>query len=123
MHDSKQEIAVAQRLIDLHFEIWNDPDPRHRAAKFPAVYASDFFVADRDGIATGYEAVSQLIQKLQGEHAGFSFHPDPVAWNHGIGRVTWGYGPSDDPNLVRGEDIFTIEDGKLTSARVYLDKK
>lgn len=123
MHDSEQELAVAQRLIDLHFEIWNDANPRHWAAKFPQVYASDFVVADTSGMATGYDAVSKLIQKVQGEHAGFSFHPDPVAWNHGVGRVTWGYGPSSNPNLVRGEDIFTIKEGKLASAHVFLDKK
>jgi len=123
MNDSNHEIALAQRLIDLHFEIWNDPDPRNWAARFPKVYTGDFFVADYDGMATGYDAVSRLIRKVQGEHAGFSFHPGPVAWNHGIGRVTWGYGPAANPNLVRGEDIFTIKDGKLASARVFLDKK
>jgi len=123
MNESNHELSVAQRLIDVHFEIWNDPNPVNWASKFPKVYARDFFVADYSGMATGYDAVSKLIQKVQGEHAGFSFHPDPVSWNHGVGRVTWGYGPSTNPNLVRGEDIFTIKDGKLASARVFLDKK
>nr|WP_179674249.1 nuclear transport factor 2 family protein [Duganella sp. 1224] len=117
------EVAVAQQLINRHFEIWNDPDPRNWAAKFPAVYAEDFYVADYGGAAAGYADVAKLIQRVQGGHAGFVFTPEPVAWNHGVGRVTWGYGPRDNPNQVRGEDIFTIKNGKLASARVFIDKK
>jgi hypothetical protein len=123
MSIADHEIINAQHLIDLHFEIWNDPDPRNWPARFAQAYAADFYVADHAGVATGYESVSNLIRKLHGEHAGFVFTPDPVSWNHGVGRVTWGYGPASDPNLIRGEDIFTIKDGKLASARVFLDKK
>lgn len=119
----EQDRALAQRLIDLHFDIWNDTDPAHWKAKWPQVYTADFYVADYDAKAVGEAAVGQLIQKVQREHAGFKFSPEPIAWNHGIGRVTWGYGPRDNPNLVRGEDIFTIRDGKLASAHVFLDKK
>lgn len=123
MDSNEQAIPAAQKLIDLHFEIWNDANPANWAPKYPAVYAKDFFVADYSAKATGYEAVTKLQQKLRSEHPGFIFTPDPLAWNHGIGRVTWGYGPKDQPNLIRGEDIFTIEGGKLASARVFIDKK
>jgi hypothetical protein len=123
MSIANHEVKLAQHLIDLHFEIWNDPDPRNWAAKFSQVYATGFYVADHAGVATGYENVGKRIQKVHGEHAGFRFTPDPVSWNHGVGRVTWGYGPANNPNLIRGEDIFTIKDGKLASARVFVDKK
>jgi hypothetical protein len=123
MRIAADDMQTAQRLIDLHFDIWNDPDPQNWSVKFPRVYTKDFYVADASGMATGYDEVGKLIQKVQGEHAGFVFTPDPVSWNHGVGRVTWGYGPASNPNLVRGEDIFTIKDGKLASARVFLDKK
>ncbi|WP_237181424.1 nuclear transport factor 2 family protein [Paraburkholderia tropica] len=123
MEARDQDARDAQHLIDLHFEIWNDPNPTSRAAKFPLVYSHHFFVADESGVATGYEAVGRLIEQLRGSHEGFVFTPDPIAWNHGLGRVTWGYGPRDNPNLVRGEDIFTIKDGKLASARVFLNRK
>ncbi|WP_315137162.1 nuclear transport factor 2 family protein [Achromobacter marplatensis] len=113
--------AAAQRLIDLHFDIWNEADPRIRETKFALVYTPDFFVADQNGVATGYASVNDLIQKVQGAHAGFVFTPAPVSWNHGVGRVTWGYGARSNPDTVRGEDIFTIKDGKLASAHVFLD--
>lgn len=122
MNSSTSDIELAQHLIDLHFDIWNDPEPKHWDEKFPKVYAADFFVADPGAIANGYASVGKLIQKVQAEHAGFVFTPDPVSWNHGLGRVTWGYGPLSNPNLVRGEDIFTIKDGKLASAYVFLNK-
>lgn len=123
MQTSTQDLAAVQRLVDLHFAIWNDGDSRHWPAKFEQAYTADVTVADYAGQATGYAAVSQLLQRVQGGHAGFRFTPGPAAWNHGIGRVTWGYGPQDQPGLIRGEDIFTIRDGRLATLHVFIDKQ
>ncbi|KAF1043859.1 MAG: hypothetical protein GAK35_02007 [Herbaspirillum frisingense] len=123
MDTSMQDIATVQALIDRHFDIWNDANPGNWAAKFTEAYAPDFFVADYQGMATGYVSVGQLIRRVQGEHPGFVFTPAAAEWNHGMGRVTWAYGPAQQPGLIRGEDIFTIRDGKLASMRVFLDKK
>lgn len=112
----------AQRLIDTHFEIWNSTDQQARMAKFRSVYDQDVTVADYGGIATGYVAVNHLIERVQTQHPGFKFTPDPVQWNHGFGRVTWGFGPNTNPNAVRGEDIFTMKNGKVASFRVFLDR-
>ena len=122
MYTNAQEIETAQRLIDLHFEIWNHTDRAARLAKFEAAYAPEFFVADHAGKAVGFEQVNQLIERVQSEHAGFVFSPAPVTWNHGLGRVTWGYGPRGQPNLIRGEDIFTVSDGRLSSAYVFIER-
>lgn len=113
--------AAAQALIDRHFQIWNASDAATRLAQFAQVYTPDFFVADEHGVAEGHANVNALIQKVQDAHSGFVFSPAPITWNHGIGRVTWGYGPRSQPNQVRGEDIFTIRDGQLASAHVFLD--
>jgi len=119
MHDAAD---VAQRLIDIHFSIWNDADSHSRELKFDQVYTQDFFVADQSGVAAGYAEVNRLIEQLQGTHAGFRFTPAPITWNHGVGRVIWSYGPRGNPDQVLGEDIFTIKDGKLASAHVFLDR-
>lgn len=123
MPANDQDVAVAQKLIDHHFAIWNDTSATTRLPQYPAVYTADFFVADYAGKSIGYAKVDQMIDALHGKNVGFVFHPDPITWNHGLGRVTWGYGPKDNPNQIRGEDIFTIEHGKLASARVFIDKK
>ncbi|WP_286938006.1 nuclear transport factor 2 family protein [Achromobacter sp. UBA4530] len=114
---------LAQRLIDIHFSIWNDANAQSRESKFDQVYTQDFFVADQSGVATGYAQVNRLIEQLQGTHAGFRFTPAPITWNHGLGRVVWSYGPRGNPDQVHGEDIFTIKDGKLASAHVFLDRQ
>ncbi|WP_239953973.1 nuclear transport factor 2 family protein [Pantoea sp. Z09] len=111
-----------QLLIDRHFAIWNSGDAAEREKAFATVYTSDFFVADYDGLNQGAEPVNAAIGKVQSQHPGFIFTPAPVEWNHGVARVTWGYGPKDNPYLVRGEDVFTLRDGKLASARVFLSK-
>lgn len=123
MNTETPDVAIVQTLIDRHFEIWNDPDRQARLAKFSAVYTEDLLLADYAGATTGYAAAEQLLARVQAEHAGFSFTPDPVSWNHGLGRVTWGFGPKDNPDLIRGEDIFTVRDGRLSSLHVFLDKK
>lgn len=113
--------ATAQQLVDRHFEIWNDRNNAQRMEKFTRVYTPDVEVADYKALATGYSAINQLIDRVQQEHQGFAFSPEPVAVNHGLVRVRWGFGSKDQPNKVRGEDIFTMREGKLGSLHVFLD--
>ncbi|TWB19183.1 nuclear transport factor 2 family protein [Nitrospirillum bahiense] len=119
---TNEQIAAAQTLIDKHFALWNSNDMSKYRQAYDAIYAKNFLMADYSGVARSYDDVVALIQKVQAAHPGFHFTPKPVAINHGLGRVTWGYGPADDPTLITGEDIFTIEDGKITSLRVFLNK-
>jgi len=114
--------AGLQQLIDRHFAIWNNTDAVEREKAFAAVYSSDFFVADYNGLNAGADRVNTAISKVQSQHPGFIFTPAAIEWNHGIARVTWGYGPKDNPYLVRGEDVFTVSEGRLSSARVFLNK-
>jgi hypothetical protein len=121
MTNDPQASATAQHLVDRHFEIWNDRNSAQRLGKFAQVYTPDVEVADYKALASGYAAINQLIDRVQQEHQGFAFSPEPVAVNHGLARVRWGFGPKDQPNKVRGEDIFTVRDGKLASLHVFLD--
>jgi len=112
-----------QQLIDSHFALWNNTDATERAKAFAAVYQPNFFVADDKGLNEGADRVNAAISQVQSQHPGFIFTPAPVEWNHGIARVTWGYGPKDNPYQVRGEDIFTVSEGRLSSARVFLSRQ
>lgn len=123
MTTETQEITLAGTLVDRHFEIWNDTDKETRLTKFSAVYTEDILLADYAEVANGYVEAARLLERVQSQHPGFSFAPDEVSWNHGLGRVTWGYGPKDNPDLIRGEDIFTVRDGRLSSLHVFIDKK
>jgi hypothetical protein len=121
MNPDAQHVAAAQRLIDQHFAIWNERDDQVRLQQFATTYTDDFTVADYAAIARGFDEVNQLIERVQSQHEGFRFSPEPIAWNHDIGRVRWGFGPAGEPDKVRGEDIFTVRDGKLLSMHVFLD--
>jgi hypothetical protein len=116
-------VSTEQSLINRHFEIWNDRNADVRLTKFATLYTADFTVADYAATAIGYPAVNQLIDRVLTQHQGFQFSPEPVAWNHGVGRVRWGFGPKENPNQVRGEDIFTVRDGKLATMHVFIDSK
>lgn len=121
MSPDTQNIATAQKLIDQHFAVWNERDGQVRLQQFATIYTDDFSVADYAAIAQGFAEVNQVIERVQSQHEGFKFSPEPIAWNHDVGRVRWGFGPVNDPDKVRGEDIFTIRDGKLLSMHVFLD--
>lgn len=121
MSPDAQNIATAQKLIDQHFAIWNERDGQVRIQQFAKIYSDDFSVADYAATAQGFAEVNQVIERVQSQHEGFRFSPEPIAWNHGIGRVRWGFGPVNEPDKVRGEDIFTMRDGKLLSMHVFLD--
>lgn len=126
MHSKdRQELdaaAIAQ-LVERHFDIWNDTDAAQRQRKYLEVYTEDVVVADYADKAVGHAEMDRKIDALHGQHAGFVFHPGPAAWNHGVGRVRWWYGLADAAGAVHGEDIFTIEGGKLASLHVFLDKQ
>jgi hypothetical protein len=109
--------------MNRHFEIFNDGNAAHWGGKLPQVYTEDVLFADYGGAATGYAGITPLIVRVQAEHPGFIFTPGPVALNHGLGRITWSYGPTEDPGRIRGEDIFTIKGGRLASLHVFIDKK
>lgn len=122
MDTAQRNRTVVQDLVDRHFAIWNDTDANQRLARQAGVYTPGIFVADDGGMTVGFAEVNHKITEVQNQHPGFIFRPAPASWNHGIGRVTWGYGPAGAPDQVRGEDIFTIEDGKIASLHVFIDQ-
>lgn len=122
MTRTTDQSTQAQQLIDKHFALWNDQNPSHWAAQLPQVYTPDLYLADYQGTAKGYDGVMALLQRVQQQHPGFTFTPQPITWNHDLGRVTWYFGPQDNPKLVSGEDIFTLRDGRLASLHVFINQ-
>ena len=116
-------LSLIQQLIDRHFAIWNDPDSVGRASAYAALYHDDVLIADYAGKAVGHDALGRKIDEVQAKHPLFRFTPDAPVWNHGVGRVTWAYGPVDNPQQVRGEDIFTVIDEKIASLRIFIDRR
>jgi ketosteroid isomerase-like protein len=123
MDTQQRDGAVVQELVDRHFAVWNSTDSAQRLALFAGVYTADIFVADYDGMVAGFAAVDAKIAELQAMHPGFQLRPTPAAWNHGIGRVTWEFGPAGETAPVHGEDIFTIRDGKISSLHVFINQQ
>jgi hypothetical protein len=40
---------------------------------------------------------------------------------HGVGRLPWSYGPSDDPRRLTGTDVGVTKAGKLMAIYVFID--
>jgi hypothetical protein len=121
MDTQVRDNAAVQALVDRHFAIWNEHDAARRSPHYADLYSAGIVVADYAGMAVGVTELDAKIDEVLKQHPGFAFHPEPATWNHGIGRVRWGFGPTGNPDQVRGQDIFTIEDGKIASLHVFID--
>jgi len=121
--DSPSAQALAETLIQKHFRNMNDRNSSERRKRFEEIYSKEFYFADTSMASVGFEGITSFIDHVQSGHAGFVFSPISVTLNHGIGCAIWNYGPKEDPKRILGEDIFTIENGKLASMRVFLISK
>jgi hypothetical protein len=118
---TKEDLILAQELVEKHFAIWNDYSLADFEKKYAEVYAKDFFLGDPKGRAQGASELFKLVTRVHKEHPGFLFRPEKATLNHGIGRVRWTLGPKENSTLIQGEDIFTIENGRISSMRVFLN--
>jgi hypothetical protein len=62
------------------------------------------------------------IARIQEHTPGFVFSEigTPQA-HHGIGRMSWGYGPQGEPPKVTGLDVVVIRESKIAAMYTFLD--
>ncbi len=87
------------------------------------IYTADATFFEVDEVATGYEAVNAIIQNvLEKMPVDFIFHAtQPAMVNHNVGRLSWGVGPANGPDVVTGTDIALSKDGRIQALYVFLD--
>lgn len=64
-----------------------------------------------------------LIDEVQGKFPGFGFTiiPGSLGDQHGHVRISWYYGPSDQPKTITGQDFMLVESGLIHSVTVFID--
>jgi hypothetical protein len=92
-----------------------DSEERHRAAV--AIFAPDVVFADPEGTVIGIEMVEAKAAELaDSTPAGFRFVEDgPVYAGKDSGALAWALGPEGADPVVRGIDVVTVYEGRITS--------
>jgi SnoaL-like domain len=114
--------AIAALARALVMEVFNERDPDRRANSIPQVFASDVQFADPAGVHTGYEELEQAVLALHARLPEYRFNltsePQSIACS---GRVTWAFGPPDDPQRVTGMDVIMVRGGRVSALLTFLD--
>ena len=101
--------------------IFANRDRASRRADIERVYAEDVEFIDPDETVIGWDALDAKVQKLlDGAPAEFTFVEDGPLYTAGdTGALAWAFGPAGSP-VVRGIDIMTITDGKISKLLTLL---
>jgi SnoaL-like protein len=105
---------------NLH-EVFSERDPERRWAAIERTYTEDVTFVDPDGEFNGRQALMEQAQKvLDGAAADFIFEEDgPQYLGTSAAALAWRLGPPGGP-VVRGLDLLTIRDGRVSAVRTLL---
>jgi hypothetical protein len=104
-------------------EVFGQRDAGLRREAMGRTYAENIAFTDPEGTVHGYEAVDEQVRKvLDQAPETFVFTPDgPVyALSGASAALPWTFGPAGGPPVVRGLDIATISNGRITSVQTLL---
>jgi hypothetical protein len=105
---------------NLH-EVFSERDRERRWAAIERTYTEDITSADPDGEFRGRQAVMDQAQKiLDGAARDFVFEEDgPPYVGTDTAVLAWRLGPPVRP-VVRGVDVLTIRDDRVSAVRTVL---
>jgi SnoaL-like domain len=106
---------------NLH-EVFNGLDAEMRRAAVRELWCRDCVFVDPEGIHRGTEAIQQSVAELRERFPGFVFSAVGRAQSiHGVGRLSWSFGPPEDPQRITGLDVGVTENGKLSALYTFVD--
>jgi hypothetical protein len=114
----------AEELLYMNREVFSERDPEKRRAAIERTYAEDVRFIDPDGESVGRQALNDRAQKiLDDAPADFVLEEDGLKYV-GIGTAVqpWRFGPPGSP-VVRGIDMLTVSDGRVTVVRTLIGSR
>jgi len=111
----------AAELLHMNLHVFSERDPEKRRAAIERTYVEDVRFIDPDGESVGREALNDRAQKiLDDAPAEFVLEEDGLAYVSGDTAVQpWRFGPPGSP-VVRGIDILTVQDGRVSVVRTLI---
>jgi hypothetical protein len=105
---------------NLH-DVFAERDDDRRRAAIAVVYTDDVVFTDPDGSVSGHVALDQKVRSLLERTPGFVFtEVGPLYSSAENGCQAWQFGPDGAPPVVRGVDIASIRDGRISALNTLL---
>lgn len=105
-------------------EVFSERDPGRRLAAIGEIYADNATLYEPDQVVVGPSAISATVTALLA-----TLPPDFVFTalgsadgHHGIGKLNWKAGPPSGASAVTGTDVAHVEDGRIQTLHVFLDR-
>lgn len=110
--------TVADLLSANLHRVFGNRDESSRHAAIRGTYAEDVEFSDPEGTVTGWTALEDKAGDLLGSvPENFVLAEDgPKYIGPDFGVLAWAFGPAGAP-AVRGIDVITVRDGKITTVR------
>jgi SnoaL-like domain len=111
----------AAELLHMNLHVFSERDPEKRRAAIERTYVDDVRFIDPDGESVGRDALNDRAQKiLDDAPADFLLEEDGLAYVSPDTAVQgWRFGPPGSP-VVRGIDILTVRDGRVSVVRTLI---
>ncbi|MEN4447487.1 nuclear transport factor 2 family protein [Mycobacterium sp. SM3041] len=106
---------VITRLMEANLlAVFDESDPRLRAAAIAETYSDDVTWIDDDGVTVGRDQLNVKAAELQEKLAGLHFvKAGPVRRTRGLGFLAWEVRTPDDATVASGFDVAEIVDERI----------
>jgi hypothetical protein len=117
-------MSNAHEIVTTYLAAWNATDPAERAELLARAVTEDVRYVDPLADVTGPQALSAVIDGVQGHFPGMPLVlRDSVDAHHDVLRFTWTLGPAGGEPIVIGTDsVLLAADGRFALVSGYLDK-
>ena len=104
------------------YEVFGERDAMRRRERIAELWTEDCTFVDNDGQHQGQDALDGAIAAIQAHTPGFVFSEiGTPQTHHGIGRMSWGYGPQGELPKITGLDVAVIRESKIAAMYTFLN--
>ena len=103
--------------------VFSERDSEKRRSLIAKIWDKQGIFIDPHGRYVGHKAINDAAEQLQSRFPDFAFSElaDGDAYS-GVGRLSWGFGPSGEPRKITGMDVLVAsDDRRITALYTFLD--
>ncbi len=116
-------MTTLTEIAERYVAAWNETEPRARRARVAEAWTAAGHYLDPLMEGRGHDGIDGMIAGVQARFPGLRFRLSGEPDGFGdLLRFSWELGPEGSEALVRGTDFAVVEEGRLKSVNVFLDK-
>jgi SnoaL-like domain len=103
-------------------EVFGERDRDARRAAIAELYAPDARLVDPEGSGSGRDAIDAAAEAVLARFPELHFAPTaPPSGVGDLGRAAWELRDADETAVVRGMDVVTVAEGRITRIWIFVD--